>query len=222
MSLLTSRTLLVSSLSVMTAVVLSLVSSPPPMETVASAAGSSVVTSLDPSVDVSNASSSQLRRLADALDRFSAIGMELPDLQVRFSDDDADCRDRFGLFTSTADSLRIAICSEMGWIYEHELAHAWEHATLTDRQRKEFMQLRGYRAWSDPDVPWDERGVEGVAFIVQQGLSGLSLPSALSNEHHSRLTAFRLLTGRADPRLTEWNGSGSGQATYSTDPELGP
>lgn len=170
--------------------------------------GTTEIVSLHPSVDVENATSTQLKRLAHALDRFSTTGLKLPDLEVRFASHEADCNGHSGWFTATTEPWRISICSETHSTYVHELAHAWERANLTDLRRERFMGLRGYTTWADRNVPWNQRGMEGVAFIIQQGLSGLPLPPALSHERCSRLEAFRFLTGIPDPRLDEWTAAG--------------
>ena len=161
-------------------------------------------TSLNPVVTIRNATPAQTRRLATALDRFRVTGLALPDLQVVFSADPAACRGHFGLFDPKPEPWRISICSDLDAVYEHELAHAWAAATLEAERRDDFMELRGYEVWSDNDVAWNKRGVEGAALIIQQGLGGLPLPPALSDETLSRLAAFQLLTGLPDPRLTQW------------------
>lgn len=179
-----------------------------PVAPAADTEGTTTAVSLHPSVDAENATSTQLKRLAEALDRFSTTGLKLPDLEVRFSRHEADCNGHDGWFTATTEPWHISICSETYPTYEHELAHAWERANLTDLRRERFMELRGYTIWADREVPWNQRGMEGVAFIIQQGLSGLPLPPALSHEHCSRLEAFRFLTGIPDPRLDEWTAAG--------------
>ena len=166
-----------------------------------------VPVSLTPSVTVRNASPTQLGRLAVALNRFTAVGLELPDLEIEFFIDQVDCRGHLGRFDPGTTPWRISICSAADFVYEHELAHAWERATMTDELQHAFMRLRGHTIWSDPEVPWNQRGMEGVAFVIQQGLGGLPLPRVLGSEALSRLAAFELLTGRPDPRLVEWIGA---------------
>lgn len=123
-------------------------------------------------------------------------------LEVRFPDDKEGCAGAHGRFTTSTNPRRISICpTELVTVYEHELAHAWERANLTDAQRQTFMEMRGYDVWNDKSVPWRERGMEGAAVIIQQGVNGLPLPPALSDEAMSRLAAFQLLTGFPDPRL---------------------
>ena len=53
-------------------------------------------------------------------------------------------------------------------------------------------------------VPWNQRGTEWAAVVIQQGLSGLPLPPALSNEARSRLESYELLTGKIAPTLVDW------------------
>jgi hypothetical protein len=110
----------------------------------------------------------------------------------------------------------ISICSEAGFVYEHELAHAWEAATLNEKLRAEFMALRGYAVWSDHTVPWNERGVEDAVFIIQQGLDGLPLPPHLFDKQRSRLVAFELVAGFRDPRLAgRWAAYGSVERAHA-------
>lgn len=163
-------------------------------------------TSLSPRVTVDNATPAQLNRLTLAFERFSSNGLQLPDLEIQFADDNDSCGDAgHGLFQAAVTPWRIVICpTELDTVYEHELAHAWERANMTDEQRHTFMEMREYEVWNDKTVAWNQRGIEGVAFIVQQGLSGLPLPPAIPREHRSRLQAFEFLTGVSDPRLGAW------------------
>ncbi len=160
--------------------------------------------STTPRVTVRYGTSAHHQRLDLALARFREAGLALPDLEVVFAGTETSCKGHHGLFQQSHTPWRITICSDVGFVYEHELAHGWLAATMTDEQREGFMDLRGYTVWSDHDVPWNERGIEGVAFIIQQGLGGLPLPPALSDEQLSRLDAFEFLTGSPDPRLAEW------------------
>lgn len=159
--------------------------------------------SLTPHVTIRGGTAEQRERLELALERFGDAGLMLPDLEVVFDPTKASCNGFRGLFQTGSSPWTISICSEAEWVYEHELAHAWEAVALTDEAREEFMALRGYTVWSDPAVPWDERGVEDAVFIIQQGLSGLPLPPSLGDEQLSRLAAFEFLTGFADPRIVE-------------------
>ncbi|HSJ82724.1 MAG TPA: hypothetical protein VLA91_02775 [Acidimicrobiia bacterium] len=170
----------------------------------ASEADSEVNVSLTPELTIRNATPNQRRRLLEAVGRFEAEGMLIPDLAVEFRDDASSCGGHYGLFSSGFIPWGIKICSELGSVFEHELAHAWELSNLSDETRQQFMELRGYETWADKSVPWNERGVEGVALIIQQGLAGFPLPPYLSREHQSRVEAFELLTGQESPQLLEW------------------
>lgn len=167
----------------------------------ASAIPARIWASLSPAVSVGDASSEQADRLAFAVDRFHNAGLPLPDLEVRFSYDQATRNGGMGLFQTEHIPWRITICSQADFVYAHELTHAWELANLTDETRQRFMELRGHLSWADPSVPWSERGVEGVAFIIEQGLLDQPLPAIVSDELASRLAAFELLTGKPSPRL---------------------
>lgn len=157
-----------------------------------------------PSVVVEGATPAQADRLALGLARFAEAGLELPDLHVEFPTDPEDCHGHLGLFALRHGTARILICGEEEFIYEHELAHAWETTWVSDETRAAFMEYRGYETWSSSTVPWRERGVEGAAFILQQGVSGLPLQPILSDELVSRLVAYELLTNRPAPRLIDW------------------
>lgn len=159
-----------------------------------------------PSVVVLGASSSQAARLALALERFRAAGLDLPGLQVEFPSDRGGCRGHMGVHRRHHGVAHIAICSDDEFVYEHELAHAWEAAHVSEELRRSFMELRGHPTWNDRAYPWRERGVEGAAFVVQQGVAGLPLPPSLSEEQVNRLAAYELLTGLPAPRLVEWMG----------------
>lgn len=157
-----------------------------------------------PTVVVEGATPAQADRLALALDRFAEAGLQLPDLHVEFPTDPEGCHGHLGLFALRHGTARILICGEEEFLYEHELAHAWEATSVSDETRAVFMEYRGYETWSSSTVPWQERGVEGAAFILQQGVAGIALQPTLSAEWISRLVAYELLTNRLAPRLSDW------------------
>lgn len=134
-----------------------------------------------------NATAADLGRLGEAVMAFATADLELPSLDIWFHTDRRPCDEYYGAFRATPESWQILICSpDIKTVYEHELAHAWVTANVTDTQRSAFMNLRGLEHWADRDVPWNQRGTEWAAVIIQQGLSGLPLPPALSNEARSR------------------------------------
>lgn len=157
-----------------------------------------------PTVVVLNAEVHQQQRLQEAITRFRSAGLSLPDLQVEFHPDTDGCGGHMGVFEPHVTPWRISICTQIGAVYEHELAHAWELANLSDHTRSKFMEHRKLKVWNTPGTPWDERGVEQAAFVIQQGLIDLPLPPTLSAENRSRLIGYSILTGTPAPRLLRW------------------
>lgn len=156
-------------------------------------------------VTIRDASPSQVIRLGEAFRAFEAAGLDLPALEIRFFTDDETCGAEHGLFYTSEDAWHIHICpTEVDSVYEHELAHAWELAHVTDAQRQAFMRMLGYTSWSARDLPWSERGVEGAASVIERGVAGLPLPPVLGVKEVSRMRAYELLTGRPAPVLVEW------------------
>jgi hypothetical protein len=82
----------------------------------------------------------------------------------------------------------------------HELAHAWEAATLDEAARAAELRRSGLETWMGASVPWAERGGERTAEIVMWGLLDHPVPLIrLGDPTCERLVAeFRLLTG-SDP-----------------------
>lgn len=152
-----------------------------------------------------DATPEQSVRLAEALALFEEAGLELPGLEFSFPGEPGSCGDAHGRFSVSDDVMRVTVCSvDAEWVYVHELAHAWEYANVSDDQRRAFLDLRGLAEWRDRLAPWNERGVEWAAVVIQQGLTGLPLPPALSYEMVSRLEGFEILTGRVAPTLVAW------------------
>jgi hypothetical protein len=154
---------------------------------------------------VHNASAQQLDRLSRAVSTFTEADLQLPVLDVWFYTDLESCGEHHGRFRATSESWQIQICSaDIDFVYDHELAHAWIAVNVDEGKRSAFMNLRDLDHWSGPDVAWNERGTEWAAVIIQQGLSGLPLPPALSNEARSRLESFEFLTDMISPVLVDW------------------
>ena len=100
--------------------------------------------------------------IADAIDRFAAAGLPLPQLRIYVHHTDQGCFGHQGLFTKGGDLHRIDLCDLDATI--HELAHAWEHHHLTDTTRQAFMNTFNIDTWNDNDTAHAHRGVEQVAF----------------------------------------------------------
>lgn len=159
--------------------------------------------SLYPELTIDGGSQSQRDRLALAVVRFRDAGLPLPDLAIVFASDPDACHGFYGLYQHDDRAPRITYCSEIEFVYEHELAHAWEAHSATDQQRQSFMDMRGYTVWADENITWNESGREGAAFIIQQTIGGFDVPYAPTAEFLDRSAAFTALTGRPDHRLDD-------------------
>ena len=108
-----------------------------------------------------------------AVGRFEAAGLELPPTEVHFHDGIEGCRGFLGYAQGGRVDLCVRLEMEAGpqRLVLHELAHAWESATLDEVCRERFLQLRGLDAWAGDDVEWKQRGIEQLAEIVAWGLA---------------------------------------------------
>jgi hypothetical protein len=92
----------------------------------------------------------------------------------------------------------INICVTRRHTILHELGHAWEAQAVTDETQEAFMQYRGLTSWNDPDVDWDERGIEQAAVTLAMVLKWQS--GSIDNpEFVKRLCSYEVLTGRPLP-----------------------
>lgn len=162
------------------------------------AAPEPVAVGLTPAVAVVGADAEERTRLDEALARFSDNGLELPDLEVQFSSDEADCSGHLGLFKQSFTPWRLSICSGLAFVPTHELAHAWEAANLDDDARGGYVVTRGLASWDDPAVDRGDRGIEDLAFMIQQNLMATN-PSLASSTWIERVDAYELVTGRPSP-----------------------
>lgn len=158
---------------------------------------------------VQNATAEQSADLTRAISRFDAARLTLPDLNIRFSNDAADCNGHLGIFDHATAPATITICSDLAFVPTHELAHAWIETNVDHATRDRYLQARHLQIWNAKSADWTDRGVEDAAFIVQQNLM-MSPRTPLSPEWQRRVDAYETLTGRASPILDA-----------STDAELG-
>ena len=163
---------------------------------VVSAPPLAVGVSATPHITVVGAGEAQRATLHDALGRFREHGLDLPDLEVRFSGDQADCHGHVGGFDERR--RRVVVCSELPFVLTHELAHAWAAANLDDTDRDRYLDARGLTTWDDREAPWNERGVEDAAFVIQQNLTATNPPLS-SPTWAQRAAAYELLTGSTSP-----------------------
>ena len=79
----------------------------------------------------------------------------------------------------------------------HEIAHAWldTHLDVIDIER--FLDHVGVDAWRDPDLPWDENGLEHAADTIAWGLMDRDIEMLRVGQPSDDQLAegFRMLTG---------------------------
>lgn len=147
-------------------------------------------------------SADQVARVARALNRFDWLGLELPDVEVRYYSDFSGCADREeparqrpGYLILGEAKYTIFMCG-VEFTLLHELAHVWDHSHLTDDERDRFMAERDADEWSG--VERARAGGEHLADVVAWGLQdGNARPSnSKPNDDASLREAFRLVTGR--------------------------
>ena len=155
-----------------------------------------------PTVTADGANAHQRARLDEALARFVDHGLELPDLDVRFFDDKADCDGYSGLFENSYTPWRLSICSDFTYVPTHELAHAWEASNLDEHARARYVEARGLTNWNDPAAGWADRGMEDAARMMQQNLMATN-PQLTLPAWADRLDAYELLVGRRSPLRSE-------------------
>jgi hypothetical protein len=136
-----------------------------------------------------------------AVGRYRAAGLELPTIDLRFHEDDAECHGNVGWTDGFDVELCIRLAMEAGpqRIVLHELAHAWCNANLTEGERETFDRLRTASTWNDESRAWKDRGTEQAAEIIAWGLGdGTMLPLISGDVSPDGLAvAFHSLTGRA-------------------------
>lgn len=149
-------------------------------------------------ITVQPATAEYFEVVARATRAFDAAGLELPTVEVVFSDDERDCYGHYGLFQAARDLWRIKICSELAFVPVHELAHAWIEANVDEPTREAYIELRSKPTWNSIQYDWNERGVEDAAFVIQQNL--MTRPRCdLTDEWERRATAFEFLVDAPSP-----------------------
>jgi hypothetical protein len=138
-------------------------------------------------------------RVEWATARFADTGLTLPELRIHIHPTMDGCRGNGGLYSHDGTHGRIDLCTRSTWTLLHELAHAWEHHTMTDTTRRAFLDHTGLQTWADPDTDWDERGTEAAAQAIAWGL--LDTPVTNPDRFTDELYLFELLTGTPSPRL---------------------
>ena len=158
-----------------------------------------VAVSPDPVITIVGSGSARHDVVEEAVARFVELGMLLPDLQIHFFEEPESCGGEIGRFEANETPWKISVCSDLGFVLVHELAHAWERANVTKAQRRAFVAARNVASWNDSGDEWADRGVEQAAFVIQQNLLDGEVRS-VSAEWADRFAAFEILTGVASPR----------------------
>ena len=114
--------------------------------------------------------------------------------------DEGACQGHRGIFNG--DLMRVDVCDAGPLVVLHELAHAWTHVRVNGTQEDAYVQAGEFGAWTSPETPWNERGMEHAADTIAWALQEQPIrmlvedgPIAERNEF------FRMLTGRDAPRL---------------------
>ncbi len=154
-----------------------------------------------PVVSINGGSEEHRRTVLDAVARFTATGLTLPDLDIRLHQGKLGCQGKQGLFHRGGAVGVIDLCYPGEFLALHELGHAWEHFHLDDDDRLVFMQMTGAPTWRSTDVVWRNRGEERAANVIANGL--LSLPLATVESHTVWFAQFEALTGITSPRVNE-------------------
>ena len=134
----------------------------------------------------------QRETISWAVGRFVAVGLQLPDLDIRFP---VSCNGKGAVYHVGQSSIDFCRVNRKNVL--HELAHAWDDSSGAI-DREEFMKLRGVTLWfGGLDVPAIDQGSEHLAIIIAWGLMDPDARSAhgLPNNSDRELTdAFELLT----------------------------
>ena len=158
-----------------------------------------LLTSFEPAVSVVGGSPEARRMALDAVDRFVATGLALPDIEFRFHDDFAGCNNNQGMFQRDGDHGTIELCTDQEFLALHEISHAWARFTLNDNDRAAFVELAGAHAWQGADIAHHLRGTEIAADSISYALlshRGVALAAR-------PLELFEALTGIESPRIAE-------------------
>ena len=136
-----------------------------------------------------------------ALDRFHRAGLSLPTVEVWIHADPSGCRgpdgtEHAGYYARRNGTHVIFSCGSRFTVL-HELAHVWDHTSLTDEVRAAFLTERGLTQWH---TTWSRSGAEHLANVIAWGLDEAHTRpmSTRPADDASLLAAYRIATG-ADP-----------------------
>jgi hypothetical protein len=157
----------------------------------------------EPSVVVIGGTPEQLAVVDMAIERYEAVGLDLPTLTIHLHDVKSQCRGFQGVFNLDGSGHRVDVCNSKPMTVLHELAHLWEHHNVNDGQRQALMDLHGVTEWSSLDEDWTDRGIEIAAEVIAGGLLELPLVRAQLEDAPLKAESFRIITGLESPRFEE-------------------
>jgi hypothetical protein len=135
-----------------------------------------------------------------AIELYQTAGLIVPALRIYAHDTSDGCRGMSGLYSQEPPVDRIDLCTRLQATVLHELAHAWEHHSMSEDTRQAFLEHTGLKAWqSYGDVEWEDRGIERAAQIIAWGLMDIQITN--TERFLEELYRFELLTGIPSPRL---------------------
>jgi hypothetical protein len=159
---------------------------------------------VDPETKITGGTPAQREMARWAVGRFTADGMDLPSLDVRFHRAPTGCGGRLGSYRDgEADICGTHVNSMSRRTLLHEMAHAWVDANVSSDLEARFLRLRQLETWNDHAVDWEERGTEHAAEIISWALdgqgTGTERPSIPRNDPEELATAYSLLIGHPLP-----------------------
>lgn len=169
------------------------------------AAGAFVLPGRAP-VDAAPPVEPELTALAEwGIDIFTEADLHLPDdLVVEWDTTLAYCDGAGGRYSDR--STKIVMCATEDRpttrrTLLHELAHAWEAASLSEDRRDAYQQHKGLPTWLDHDHAWGHRAGEHVAEIIAWGVTseGTRLVSVAHDGCTALAEEFEWLTGTPPP-----------------------
>lgn len=151
---------------------------------------------------INNATPAQIELVNSAIRRFADQRLELPSLEITFSDTNETCQGFWGIYQPgaappNAPIDQITICDSSPITLFHELGHAWEHHSVTDHTRARFLRYWQLETWNDQSEEWDDRGIEKAAKTIAYTLAFDELPEDLNQRRYvcaRYVAAFKLLT----------------------------
>ena len=166
-------------------------------------AGAGSAVGVGPNVEVSTATPKQLELASWAVERFEAVGLEPPVVEIAFHDDRSGCHGHLGF----ARSGRVDVCTVLVNAMTrrtilHEMSHIWLDQNVDGATRLRFLALRNLPSWNSADDRWEFRGCEHGAEILAWAIGERILtPQVPGNDPRSIAEAFELLTGIPLPSL---------------------